>query len=172
MTTNSASEVIRHVRSERVTKLIWIDAICIVQDDPFDWERESKLMEQVFSSAYCTLAASCARGVNDGFLKLPPERHGVTLLNPHNSSLYYLYEAIDDFHLHVDQSKLNMRGWVLQERALSRRTIYFTETQLYWECGGVRCQTLTKDLNLWKLVTPNSWLDRHYCICGLNALVV
>jgi hypothetical protein len=33
----------------------------------------------------------------------------------------------------------------LQERALSRRTMHFTETQTYWECGeGVWCETFTK----------------------------
>jgi hypothetical protein len=137
-------DAIRITRSLGV-QYLWIDSLCIIQDDPDDWEQESKLMEQVFSSAYCTLAASCARGANDSFLKPRPERHGLTLRNPHNFSLYYLYESIDDFHRHVDQSDLNMRGWVLQERALSRRTIYFTEMQSYWECGrGVRCETLTK----------------------------
>ncbi len=58
---------------------------------------------------------------------------------------YYVCEVIDDFRLHVDQSELNRRGWVLQERVLSRRTIYFTATQSYWECGGgVWCETMTK----------------------------
>jgi hypothetical protein len=40
---------------------------------------------------------------------------------------------------------LNRRGWVLQERALSRRIIHFTATQTYWECGkGVHCESLTR----------------------------
>ncbi|KAF1957936.1 HET-domain-containing protein [Byssothecium circinans] len=104
---------------------LWIDSLCIIQDDDDDWDRESKLMEQVYSSSYGTIAASCARGTEDGFLKPHPERHA-----------------------HVDQGELNSRGWVLQERALSRRTIYFTENQSYWECGeGVRCETLTKMKN-------------------------
>jgi hypothetical protein len=61
---------------------------------------------------------------------------------------YFLCDAIDNFDLDVDQGELNKRGWVLQERALSRRTIYFTEKQTYWECGGgVRCETLTKMKN-------------------------
>jgi hypothetical protein len=45
----------------------------------------------------------------------------------------------------VELGDLNKRGWVFQERALSRRTMYFTKTQVYWECGkGVQCETLTK----------------------------
>jgi hypothetical protein len=124
---------------------LWIDSLCIVQDDPDDWETESKLMERVFSSAYCTIAASCAAGSSEGFLKPRSTRLAVTMLGPAGAdNKYYVSEAIDDFHRDVHQSELNQRGWVLQERALSRRTIYFTGRQSYWECGGgVRCETMT-----------------------------
>ncbi|GAP87897.2 putative tol-like protein [Rosellinia necatrix] len=128
---------------------LWIDSIRIIQDDRDDWNRESQLMEKVFSSSYCTIAANCARGFDDGFLKPRLKRQYVTMRGPStDASFYYVCEPIDNFHEHVDQSELNTRGWVLQERALSRRTVYFTETQTYWECGkGVRCETLTKTQN-------------------------
>ncbi len=62
-----------------------------------------------------------------------------------SDAAYFVCETIDDFFRDVEQSELNQRGWVLQERALSRRTIYFTERQSYWECGGgVRCETMTR----------------------------
>ncbi|KAI8952093.1 hypothetical protein F4801DRAFT_589163 [Xylaria longipes] len=116
---------------------LWIDSLCIIQDDPFDWETESKLMERVFSSAYCTIAASCSFGSGDGFLKLRPARRSVMMQGLQDSdAAYFVCETIDDFFRDVEQSELNQRGWVLQERALSRRTIYFTERQSYWECGG------------------------------------
>jgi len=127
-------------------RYLWIDSLCIIQDDPSDWETESKLMEQVFSSAYVTISASCSSGTDDGFLKPRPQRECVTARAPgDDASLYYLCDAIDDFRLDVDEGELSKRAWVLQERALSRRTIYFSRTQSYWECGkGVRCETLTK----------------------------
>lgn len=34
----------------------------------------------------------------------------------------------------VQSSMLNQRGWVLQERVLSRRLLSFTKTQVFWEC--------------------------------------
>lgn len=116
-----------------------------MQDDPDDWATESKLMERVFSSAYCTIAASCAAGNGDGFLKPRPARPAVLVRGPAGTdAAYHVCETIDDFGRDVEQSELNQRGWVLQERALSRRTIYFTERQSYWECGeGVRCETMT-----------------------------
>ena len=50
---------------------LWIDSHCIIQEEEgkIDWERESKLMEQVFSSAYCTIAATSATGWKEGFLE-------------------------------------------------------------------------------------------------------
>ncbi|KAK1445457.1 TOL [Colletotrichum cuscutae] len=112
---------------------LWIDSLCIIQDDPEDWKTESLLMEQVYSSAYATLAASCASGTEDGFLKPRPRRHCVTLTSDRGS--YYICDSIDDFGRDVEQGELNKRAWILQERALSRRTIYFSEKQTYWECG-------------------------------------
>lgn len=122
---------------------LWIDSLCIVQDDPDDWIKESRLMERVYSSAYVTLAASCASGTEDGFLKPRPLRHCVKMRSQRDTP-YYVCNSIDDFGRDVDRGELNKRAWVLQERALSRRTIYFTENQIYWECGnGVRCETFT-----------------------------
>lgn len=57
----------------------------------------------------------------------------------------YLCRNLDNFRDDVEGSVFASRGWVFQERALSRRTIHFTSTQLYWECGkGVHCETLGK----------------------------
>lgn len=123
-------------------KYIWIDSLCIIQDDEEDWERESGRMERVFSDAYCTIGASSASSSLEGFLEDRTPRPCVQLQTGTIGTLY-VCEAIDDFRQHVELGELNRRGWVLQERALSRRSIYFTSTQVYWECGqGVQCETL------------------------------
>jgi hypothetical protein len=124
-------------------RYLWIDSFCIIQDDLDDWNHESRLMEQVFSSAYATIAATDASGTHDGFLQPRSGRQNVAMKR--GDDFYYVCEAIDEFHQDVDNADLNNRGWVLQERALSRRTIHFTKRQTYWECGeDVRCETLTK----------------------------
>ncbi|KAK4170663.1 heterokaryon incompatibility protein-domain-containing protein [Triangularia setosa] len=132
---------------------LWIDSICIIQGPNGDFDKEAKRMEDVFSAAYCVIAASSARGQRDGFLKTRKERQFLhlpvtstvsTQNGPYNGGLY-ICRFIDNFSEHVLNGPLCKRGWVLQERALARRTIYFTDWQTYWECGcGVRCETLTK----------------------------
>lgn len=125
-------------------RFLWIDSLCIIQEDPEDWAAEAGRMEQVFSHAYCTIAASSAESSLAGFLGGRRPRDAIMLPTPEGSPLY-LGEDIDDFRADVENSVLSSRGWVLQERALSRRTIYFTSTQVYWECGnGVVCETLAQ----------------------------
>ncbi|KAI8625091.1 hypothetical protein F5Y19DRAFT_479965 [Xylariaceae sp. FL1651] len=133
-------------------RYLWIDSLCIIQDDNDDWAAESKTMEDVYSLAYVTLAASSAPSSLAGFLERPNRAFAV-MENPNaedrdsddSRSLLYVAEAIDDFQTHVEDAVLNTRAWVLQERALSRRTIHFTSTQVYWECGqGVHCETLAQ----------------------------
>ncbi|KAF6783206.1 hypothetical protein CSOJ01_15926 [Colletotrichum sojae] len=124
---------------------LWIDSLCIVQGPGGDFNQEAKRMEQVFSGAYCVLASSRSPGHFAGFLQPRKQRDAVTLQQEGNLASFYICEAIDDFNIHVINGSLNSRGWVLQEHALARRTVYFTDYQTYFECGdGVRCETMTK----------------------------
>lgn len=127
-------------------KYLWIDSICIIQGDDGDFETEAKSMEDVYSGAYCIIAASRATNHYSGFLQPRIKRNYVGLKREEkNGNPFYLCENIDDFQSHVLDGDLNSRGWVLQEHALARRTIFFTEHQTYFECGkGVRCETSTK----------------------------
>lgn len=122
-------------------RYLWIDSLCIIQRNSEDWLKESGRMQDVFNNAHCTIAASSASSSLVGFLGPRQPRDVVRLTT--SSGPLYLAEAIDDFATDVDASILSSRGWVFQERALSRRTIFFTSTQVYWECGdGVICETL------------------------------
>ncbi|EXL66156.1 hypothetical protein FOPG_17646 [Fusarium oxysporum f. sp. conglutinans race 2 54008] len=135
------------ITRELKIRFLWIDSLCIVQDDGLDWKREAALMGAVFSSAYCTLAGTSAQDSTEGLLNTRSERPCI-MMSASPGRHFYICESIDDFHRDVEEGLLNTRGWVMQERALSHRTIHFTKTQTYWECGeGIRCETLAKMQN-------------------------
>ncbi|KAF4986226.1 hypothetical protein FGRMN_10938, partial [Fusarium graminum] len=127
---------------------LWVDSICIVQGPDGDFQQEAKQMEQVYSGAYCVLAASRRPGHDAGFLGPRIESRSVGLRATGAAEPFFICEMINDFKTHALDGPLSGRGWVLQEHALARRTIYYTDFQCYFECGdGVRCETLAKMTN-------------------------
>lgn len=142
------------VARELGVQYLWIDSVCIKQahqgcecgdcgSESGDWSSEAEKMEQYYGSAYCTVAADSAEDSNDGLFQPRRARQCVQLPNTRDPTLY-LCELIDDFDRDVDKGVLNQRAWVFQERALSCRTIHYTNTQTYWECGcKIRCESLS-----------------------------
>lgn len=57
---------------------IWVDCLCIVQDDDDDWKEESSKMGSVYARAACNLAASCSTESSGGFFRT----RDLTLVQP------------------------------------------------------------------------------------------
>ncbi|EWZ86176.1 serine/threonine protein kinase [Fusarium oxysporum f. sp. lycopersici MN25] len=145
-------EAIKVTRALKIPYL-WIDSLCIIQDDPEDWRREAARMGQVFSNAYCTIAATSAAASNEGFLTPKLNSALSATLKTPEGGLLHISEFMENCNRDLESAPLNTRGWVMQERALSRRTLHFTKTQVYWECGnGLHCE------RLFKLSNPQSAL--------------
>lgn len=63
-------------------RFLWIDSLCIIQDDPADWEKEVSKIPQVYANTYLVVAASSSLDDDSGFFTL---RH--VRLNRENISI-------------------------------------------------------------------------------------
>lgn len=115
---------------------IWIDSLCIIQDSQEDWIRESANMRSIYAGAICTIAATGSENADGGCfhqrnsLSLYPCR----LVGTPDWGIYVQRDELFDFERGVDQSSLNQRAWVFQERLLSPRILHFGSEMLFWEC--------------------------------------
>ncbi|OAL48914.1 HET-domain-containing protein [Pyrenochaeta sp. DS3sAY3a] len=109
-------------------RYLWVDALCIVQDDHDDWAAEAKRMSSVYQYAFLTIAAISGVEATSGlFTPKPPEQ------TVHVGGLQFSMPlaTLDE---ELDRSKWNTRGWVMQERFLSRQLVHYAHSQLYFEC--------------------------------------
>jgi len=117
---------------------VWIDSVCIIQDDEADWAQEARTMGLIYEKAYLTISASNSPGDHAGFWRRHPEMNPDVELrdqgDSRDSSPLYLrkfnYAKFDP-----TQTPLSRCGWVVQERIFSRRILHFDDLQVHWECS-------------------------------------
>jgi hypothetical protein len=116
---------------------IWIDSLCIVQDDKNDWLQESERMGSVYANAYITLAATWAADGSGGLDSIRPSSNWIEFPcdgSDEAKGHMWFTDASWTSQTDIDDAPLNTRGWVFQEKILSRRIIHFARSQVYWEC--------------------------------------
>ncbi|KAF2098819.1 HET-domain-containing protein [Rhizodiscina lignyota] len=129
-------------------RYLWIDALCIVQDDTADWEREAAKMCDVYQNAVVTIAGADSAGSHECFLKPRTEYLSKQLVFPSQiaglperfvkvrESLATIYPQS---HITSDRiSPISERAWCFQESLLATRYLAFERREMRWECRRQR----------------------------------
>lgn len=117
-------------------RLLWIDSLCIIQDDSIGAAKEIALMPQIYQNAHVTISAARSSDSHDGFLhelSVPCAQADVFKLPfrcPGESFGYVnlFYEPTGFW------DPIERRAWPLQEFLLSRRILKYGSYQLSWSC--------------------------------------
>ena len=111
---------------------LWIDALCIIQDDADDWEQEAPMMTSYYGLSSLMISATAAINSCEGILI----RRNV-LFSPGlgQDKSFYFHHGIDPPHIDIAGCILSTRGWAAQERMLAPRIIHYTRQQMIWECS-------------------------------------
>lgn len=129
-------------------RYIWIDTLCLNQDDDLEKLDQISKMHIFYSRAVINLSATAAEGGANGmiqdrypFLFAPltlsmanatSSKGGVS--NDTSSSLVFFK---DERGACIHDAKIYSRGWVFQERMLAQRVLHFASDQVYWECHSL-----------------------------------
>ncbi|KAI4645219.1 hypothetical protein J4E93_006019 [Alternaria ventricosa] len=137
---------------------VWIDSLCICQDDSEDWSRETSRMASVYSNAYIMLSATGSPSSTSG-LSIFSDNRPAPIYSP------FSYESTEDIkgtlyafsssretaakpswagnNAMLKNEPLSQRGWALQERWLAPRVLHFGTEQIFFEYAYSR-RSLTK----------------------------
>lgn len=122
-------------------EFLWIDALCIIQDDPSDKERELPRMSLIYGQAAVVFAAH-------GW-DLGTDKEGLLAIK----DKYHIDDALVFCRLKMDHSSLFSsprdptswlgRAWCMQERIFAPRILHFGSSteELIFECNTLlRCE--------------------------------
>ncbi|OBT58403.1 hypothetical protein VE04_00772 [Pseudogymnoascus sp. 24MN13] len=118
-------------------RYLWIDSICILQDDELDKSTQVQNMDAIFTRANFLIIAAGGGHANAGLIGLNGgDRHITQHTATYSDELSLLSLTIapnDD----LNASVWNSRCWTYQEYVLSRRSLVFTENSVHFQCGQV-----------------------------------
>ena len=115
---------------------VWIDSLCIVQDDQEDWAKEASRMASVYRDAYLVIAATSSKNGDDGCLRPRVPSHDLS--DPVNGSFHVQRQISHRRMIEWPAASIDMplmdRAWCFQKRLLASRIIHYTESEMVWEC--------------------------------------
>jgi hypothetical protein len=152
-------------------RYIWIDALCIVQDDKEDWRKEAAKMGRVYENAICNLGGHAAADLEGAglFLDRDPRRVSLYPFTIRRSGFVQNYygSPMDVYNHELKPSTLLHRGWVFQERLLSPRSIYFGH-KIQWECCELQaCEVYPEGGPAISTTSPWSHSGTPFRVCNL-----
>lgn len=124
-------------------KYLWIDSLCIVQDDTDDWRREGGKMVTIYSNSNITFAAARSTS-SEGGLFNRMSNGNICEIHRADSVFSVRIQHTDLVKSHqVSSLPLFERAWVFQERFLSPQVVHFAADELFWEdATTIACECL------------------------------
>lgn len=134
LTIRNAMEFVRNLG----LRFLWVDALCIIQDDESEKARLIHGMNFVYENALFTIIAAAGHYADEGLPGIQPrltslydKRFRITT----NDGVLDIAATLPSLTEQVRRSHWDMRGWIYQEQCLSKRCVYFTPHEVFFVCN-------------------------------------
>ncbi|KAF2108014.1 heterokaryon incompatibility protein-domain-containing protein [Lophiotrema nucula] len=110
---------------------LWIDALCIIQDDPDDQMRLIKQMGSIYQNSTLTIMAQCGEDAAYGLPGVEPGTRDVSQMLGH-AGKSVVCNMLPDYE--TMPSVWESRAWTMQENVLSQRKLVITDQACTFWC--------------------------------------
>lgn len=142
-------------------RYLWIDKLCIIQDDHLDKKLQIQEMGAIYHFATMTIVAltEANRGLPgasaDNPRTLPTSNYIASMapwqLQPTNYVSQSAGRALPPFLDEiVEHSMWDYRGWTCQEKRLSRRLLFVTDQHAYTYCPGLMSESRNNSVSTYR----------------------
>jgi len=120
---------------------LWVDALCIIQDDNKDIAREITAMADIYRNSTMTILAATSSSVGEGYLNHPREQPSfitlpVELPNGETGQIGISHPC-EWGHFGWNLNPLSKRGWTFQEFLLARRILFYGPYEVLFHCQNL-----------------------------------
>lgn len=120
-------------------RYLWVDSLCIVQDDQDEKKRLIHGMDRVYENAILTVVALSGNNAAAGLAGIRPRNssrgnHGRQNLFHRALGTRSIAVGLVSLREQIQHSHWNTRGWTYQEQLLSPRKLYFSCDEVFYEC--------------------------------------
>ncbi|KAI1174037.1 heterokaryon incompatibility protein-domain-containing protein [Nemania sp. FL0916] len=125
-------------------RYLWVDSLCLVQNDPQDLENGTGSMDLIFEFSSLTIIAAGGRDAEAG---LPGVNIGSRFAEERIAEVIPgLRLAVHtDMESRIEPTVYNSRAWTLQEYALPPRILCFVDDQVFFRCRQTRNSETLRD---------------------------
>ncbi|KAM6537132.1 hypothetical protein FALCPG4_003077 [Fusarium falciforme] len=149
---------------------IWIEALCIIQDDRRDWGYHVQRIPEIFSHAELTISSLVANSTSDR-LFCPRSTRSLSIVPTEvwgcKKDREYFKAGVNRCYTLsrrwlvkrsvVREGPIHSQVWAFQEHLFSRRILHFGDGMLHWECP---CRHTTEaDPTPTSSLSTNEWQE-------------
>jgi hypothetical protein len=133
-------------------RYLWIDALCIVQDDEKQLHDDISHMDSIYQFAVLTIAVIATVDASNNIPGvLPATRAQLPAAQIHGRELYVKPVPL---HLAMLGSRYESRAWTFQERLLANKCLFISDWVVYFSCENMLCSELDSGVGLHVNVIP------------------
>jgi Heterokaryon incompatibility protein (HET) len=117
-------------------RYLWVDALCIPQDDREIRSQQIGQMDKIYRSARAAIVAATGNNAEHGLQGLTRSKEVLKPAIWLNGELVTCTSLEEDLPAPASLSTWSTRGWTLQEGVLAQRRIIFTNDEIILDCGS------------------------------------